>query len=78
MHRPGESKGVPLEVRDFGAGDEDVLASASFCLLLFDLELHHIRGVLDNFRNEGIVTRANLTQYALEDPYNTTDEPIFL
>ena len=45
---PGERKGVPLEVGDLRAADEDVLACTSGRLLLLDLNLHHIGRVLDH------------------------------
>lgn len=67
---------MPLEVGNFGAADENILTSPGFGLLFLDLKLHHVRRVLDNLGNEGIVTRANFTQDTLVDPDNTTDEPV--
>ena len=45
---PGEREGVPLEVGDLRAADEDVLARTSGRLLLLDLNLHHVGRVLDH------------------------------
>jgi hypothetical protein len=41
-HRPGQGEWMPLEVRDFGAGEEDVLAGASRSPFLLDLQLHDV------------------------------------
>ena len=77
-HAPRQGEGVPLEVRDLRAGDEDVLARARRRLLLLDLELHHHRRVLDDFVHVGPVTRAHFPKDALEDPDDTADEPVTL
>lgn len=69
---------MPLEVRDFRAGQEDVLTSAGLRLLLLDLKLHDFRRVLNDLRDVSAVTRADLTQNALGDPDDTTDEPVAL
>ncbi len=45
---PGEGEGVPLEIGDLRAADENVLACASGRLLLLDLNLHHAGWVLDH------------------------------
>lgn len=75
-HVPRESERVPLEVRDFGARQENVLPSACGCLLLLDLELHDVGRMLDNFGDVGDMTRANFTQDALVNPNNTTNKPV--
>ena len=69
---------MPLEVGDLRAGKEDVLSGASSCLLLLDLQFHHIRGVLNNLVNVGPVTRADFPKDTLEDPNDTADEPVTL
>ena len=69
---------MPLEVRDFGAAQEDVLASLGGGLLLLDLELHDHRWVLNDFGNVGTVARADLTKDTLVDPDNTADKPVAL
>lgn len=73
---PCEGERVPLEVRDFGAGQENVLAGLSDGLLLLDLDFHNTRGMLDDLVDMGAVTGANFTEDALEDPDHTTDEPV--
>ena len=78
MSVPGESEGVPLEVGDLRAAQEDVLAGLGGRLLLLDLELHNIRRVLDNLGDVGTVAGADLTKDTLVDPDNTTDKPVTL
>ena len=69
---------MPLEVRDLGAAQEDVLAGTSGRLLLLDLNLHDVRGVLDDLGDVGAVTGADLTKDTLVDPDNTTNKPVAL
>ena len=69
---------MPLEVGDFGAAQEDVLASLGGGLLLLDLNLHDHRWVLDDLRNVGTVARADFTEDTLVDPDDTADEPVAL
>ena len=69
---------MPLEIRDFRAREEDILASARSRPLLFDLQLHDVRRVLDNLVNVGPVPRANFAEDALKDPDNATNEPVTL
>jgi len=69
---------VPLEIGNFGAGDEDVLSSPSGCFVLLDLNLYHVGRVLDHLGDVRPVTRANLTEDPLPDPDDTTDKPIAL
>jgi hypothetical protein len=69
---------VPLEIGNLGTADEDVLSSLSCCFLFLDLNLHHVRWVLDHLGDVGPVTRTNFTKDALPDPDDTTDEPVAL
>lgn len=69
---------MPLEVGNFRAAQEDVLAGTRGRLLLLDLNLHDVRGVLDNLGNVGAVARADLTKDTLVDPDNTANEPVAL
>ena len=69
---------MPLEVRDLGAAQENVLAGASDRLLLLDLNLHDVRRVLDDLGDVGAVAGAHFTEDTLVDPDNTTDEPVAL
>ena len=75
---PGECKWMPLEVRNFGARQEYVLASPGGRLLLLDLQLHYSRWVLDNFRNIGPVARPDFTEDALVYPDDATNKPVTL
>ena len=77
-YEPGERKGVPLEVGDLGAAQEDVLASASNRLLLLNLDLHNVRRVLDDLGDVGAVAGADFTKDTLVDPNDTTDKPVAL
>jgi len=58
----GESEGVPLEIGDLGAGEEDVLSGAGCGFILFDLEFNDFGGVLDDFGDERAVTGADFTE----------------
>ena len=69
---------MPLEVRDLRAGQEDVLPSLRGRLLLLDLQLHHIRGVLNDLVNVRPVTRADFPKNTLVDPDDTANEPVAL
>ena len=69
---------MPLEVRDLGAAQEDVLAGTSGRLLLLDLNLHDVRWVLDDLGDVGAVPRADLAQDAFVDPDDAADEPVAL
>lgn len=69
---------MPLEIRNLGAADENVLPSLSCRLFLLDLNLHHVRWVLDHLGNVCPVTGTNFTEYALPDPDDATDEPVAL
>ena len=69
---------MPLEVRDLGAREEDVLAGLGSRLLFLDLELEDIRRVLDDLVDVGPVTRADFAKDTLEDPDDTADEPVAL
>ena len=77
-HIPGKRERVPLEVGNLGARDEDVLARAGRRLLLLDLQLHDVGRVLDDLVNVGPVTGADFAKDTLEDPDDTTDEPVTL
>jgi hypothetical protein len=74
----GEREGVPLEVRNLGARDEDVLTSSDGGLLLLNLELHDLGRVLNDFGNVSPMTRSDFTQDPFGDPNQSTDEPIAL
>ena len=69
---------MPLEIGNFGAGDEDVLSSTSGCFVLLNLNLYHVGRVLDHLGDVRPVTRANLTEDALPDPNDTADKPVAL
>lgn len=69
---------MPLEVRDLRAAHEDVLPGTGSRLLLLDLELHDIGRVLDDLVDVGSVTGADFSENTLEDPNNTTNEPVAL
>lgn len=69
---------MPLEIRNFGAADEDVLSSLSCCPLLLDLNLHHVRRVLDHLGDVSPMTRTNFTKDALPDPDDAANEPVAL
>ena len=75
---PSESERVPLEVRYFGAVEEDVLAGTGLGLLLLDLDFHDLARVLDNLGDEGAVAGADLTKDTLVDPDDTTNKPVAL
>ena len=76
--RPGESERVPLEVGDFGAGQEDILTSSRRRLVFLDLQFHDFRWVLDDFRNVRSMTRADFAEATLYNPKGTTDKPVTL
>lgn len=67
---------MPLEVRNLGAADEDILSGTSLGLLLLDLELHDIRWVLDDLGDIRVVTRSDLTQDTFPNPDDTANKPI--
>ena len=67
---------MPLEVRNFRAGQKNILAGSRGRLLLLDLEFHHLGRMLDDFGNVGPMTRANFTEDALVDPDDTTNKPV--
>ena len=69
---------MPLEVGDFGAAQEDVLASLGRSPLLLDLKLNDHRWVLNDLGDVGAVTGADFTEDTLVDPDNTADEPVAL
>lgn len=69
---------MPLEVRNLGAGQEDILTSTGSSLLLLDLELHDVRGVLDDLVDVSPVSGTNLTQDTFEDPDDTANKPVTL
>ena len=69
---------MPLEVRDFGAREEDILPCACRGLIFLDLQLHDVRRVLDDLGDVGAVTGADLTKDTLVDPDNTANEPVAL
>ena len=69
---------MPLEVGDFGAAQEDVLASLGRGPLLLDLNLHDHRWVLNDLGDVGTVAGAHFTEDTLVDPDDTTDEPVAL
>ena len=69
---------MPLEVRDFRATDEDILAGTGDSLLLFNLELDDIGRVLNDLGDVGAVAGANLTKDTLECEDQATDKPVAL
>lgn len=69
---------MPLEVRNFGAVDEDVLSGLRGCVILLDLDLDDVRRVLDDFGDVGTVARTDFTKDTLVDPDDTSDEPVTL
>ena len=69
---------MPLEVGDLRAAQEDVLAGAGNRLLLLNLDLHDVRGVLDDLGDVGAVARAHFTEDTLVDPDRTANEPVTL
>lgn len=75
---PSQGERVPLEVGNFGAADEDVLACTRGSLLLLDLEFHHVGRVLDDLVNVRAVPRTDFAEDALENPNDATDQPVAL
>jgi hypothetical protein len=75
---PREGERMPLEIGNLGAGDKDVLSSASRCFLLLDLNLHYVGRVLDHLGDVGPVAGANFTENAFADPDETTNKPVAL
>lgn len=69
---------MPLEIRDLGAGQKDILASPGDGLFLLDLHLHHAGRVLDDLVDVGAVAGADFTQDALADPDDAADNPVAL
>jgi hypothetical protein len=67
---------MPLEVRNFGAGEEDVLPGPGGGLLLFNLELHDVGRVLDDFGNIRPMAGTDFPQNTLPDPDKTSDKPV--
>ncbi len=75
---PCEGKWVPLEIGNFWTADEDILSSPSCCLILLDLDLYHVRRMLDHLGDVCPVTRTNFTKDAFPDPDDPADEPVAL
>lgn len=75
---PGEGEWMPLEVGNFRARQEDVLASTGGSLFLLDLELHNVGRVLNDLVDIGPVPRADFTKDTLEDPDDAANEPVAL
>lgn len=75
---PRKREGVPLEVRDLRAGEEDVLSGPRCRLLLLDLELHDVRRVLDDFGYVGPVAGAHFTEDTLEGEDHSASKPVAL
>lgn len=69
---------MPLEVRNFGTVDEDVLSGLRGSVVLLDLDLDDVRRVLDDFRDVGTVAGTDFTKDTLVNPDDTTDEPVTL
>lgn len=69
---------MPLEVGDLRAAQEDVLAGLGGRLLLLDLDLHDVRGVLDDLGDVGTVAGAYFTEDTLVNPDNTANKPVAL
>lgn len=69
---------MPLEIGNLGAADKDILSSPSCCPFLLDLDLHHVRRMLDHLGDVRSVTRTNFTKDALPDPNDAADEPVAL
>ena len=69
---------MPLEVRDLRAREEDILTGACCRPLLFDLQFHDVRWMLDDLVNVGPVPRTNFAEDTLKDPDNATNEPVAL
>lgn len=65
LGRAGEREGVVLPERDGGAAEEDVLAGARLCVLLFDLNLADLARVLDDLCYVRLVAAADLAGDAL-------------
>ena len=73
-----ESERVPLEVRDFGAAEENVLTRLGDGPLFLDLELEDIGWVLNDLGDVGPVTGADLSENTFDYPNKTANEPIAL
>ena len=69
---------MPLEVRDFGAREENILPCACRGLIFLNLQLHDVRRVLNDFVDVGPVPRAHFAEDTLEDPDDAADEPVTL
>ena len=69
---------MPLEIGNLGAADKDVLSSSNCYSFLLDLDLHHVRWMLDHLRDIRSVTRTNFTKDAFPDPNDAADKPVAL
>ena len=69
---------MPLEVRDLGAGQENVLAGTSGRLFFLDLDFDDFGRVLDDLVDVGAVTGADFTKDTLVDPDHTANKPVAL
>ena len=69
---------MPLEVGDLRAVDEDILSRSRSGLLLLYLQLHDVGRMLDDLGDVHDVTRAHLAQDALDNPNETSDDPVAL
>ena len=78
LRRAGEREGVPLEVGNLGAGQEDVLTGAGGGLFLLDLDFDNLGGVLNNLGDVGSVAGTNFTEDTLVNPDDTANEPVAL
>jgi hypothetical protein len=65
---PSKREGVPLEVRDLRAGQEDILSSPHGGFFLLDLQLHNVGRVLDHLGDKRNVPRPDLPQDAFTNP----------
>ena len=60
----GECKRMVLPNGDFGAAEENILSCAGFGVFLLDLNLEHVAGVLDDFRDVSLVLPTHFTCYS--------------
>jgi hypothetical protein len=73
-----EREGVPLEVGDFRAADEDVLTCTCGGLFLLDLDFDDLGWMLNDLGDVRPVARADFTKDTLVGKDETADEPVAL
>lgn len=69
---------MPLEVRNIGAIEEDIVSSLNLGVVFLNLQLQNVGRVLDNFGDIGPVTRADFAKDTLPDPNDPSNNPVAL